>query len=434
MNDPRIVYLGVALAIGMLIGAERERSKGTGPGRGTAGLRTFAVASLCGAVAFLAGGTLLLAVTTAGAAVLVASAYWRSGSDDPGLTTEVVLILTVLLGGFAMQEPQLAGGLAVVVTILLFAKARLHGFVRSVVSTDELNDALILAAATLVILPLLSDRQIGPYGALNPRSIWIVIVLVMGISAAGYVAVRLFGARFGLPLSGLMSGFISSTATIGAMGARAAKSPEALSAAVAGAVLSTVATILLTAVVVGATSLATLQSLMIPLVLAMGVAMAYGAVFTIIALRKADPKSPEKQRAFSLFTAFTFGGVLSAILLASAFLQDRFGANGVTLAVALAGLVDAQSGAISAASMVASGKMQATDAVTPVLIALSTNTVSKIAFAVASGGRAFAVRVVPGLLLVVIAAWLGALVFPTSADLPAPGVPYTSETRPSVEP
>lgn len=117
MDDPRILDLGVALAIGMLIGAERERSKGTGPGRATAGLRTFAVASLCGAVAFL------------------------------------------------------AGGLAVVVTILLFAKARLHGFVRSVVSTDELNDALILAAATVVILPLLPDRQIGPYGALNPRSI-----------------------------------------------------------------------------------------------------------------------------------------------------------------------------------------------------------------------------------------------------------------------
>jgi ABC-type Fe3+/spermidine/putrescine transport system ATPase subunit len=162
------------------------------------------------------------------------------------------------------------------VTALLFAKARLHDFVRRAVSTNELNDALILAAATLVILPLVPDRQIGPYGALNLHAIWIVIVLVMSISAAGYVAVRLLGARFGLPLSGLMSGFISSTATIGAMGARAVKSPEALSAAVAGAVLSTVSTILLTAVVVGATSLAALQSLTMPLVFALGAAMAYG--------------------------------------------------------------------------------------------------------------------------------------------------------------
>jgi len=434
LTDPRIVNLGVALAIGMLIGAERERSKGEGPARAPAGLRTFTVASLSGAVAFLAGGSLLLAVATASAALLVASAYWRSGSDDPGLTSEVVLILTVLLGGFAMQEPQFAGGLAVVVTVLLFAKARLHDFVRSTVSTNELNDALILAAATLVILPLVPDRQIGPFEALNPRSIWIVIVLVMSISAAGYVAVRLLGARFGLPLSGLMSGFISSTATIGAMGARAAKSPETLSAAVAGAVLSTVATIVQMAVVVGATSFATLQSLTMPLLLALGTAIAYGAVFTILALRSAVPQAAKSERAFSLSTAFTFGGILSVILLASAFLQDRFGTNGVTLAAALAGLVDTHAAAISAASMVASAKLQAADVVTPILIALSTNTISKIVFAVTSGGRPFALRVVPGLALVAVAAWMGALVFQTSADLHAPAIPDTAESRPSTQP
>lgn len=414
MTDPRILNLGVALAIGMLIGLERERSKGEGPERASAGLRTFAVASLSGAVAFLAGGTLLLAVATAGTAVLVASAYWRSGSDDPGLTTEVVLILTVLLGGFAMQEPQLAGGLAVVVTVLLFAKERLHGFVRSVVSTDELNDALILAAVTLVVLPIMPDRQIGPFGALNLRSIWIVIVLVMSISAAGYIAVRLFGARFGLPLSGLMSGFISSTATIGAMGTRAAKAPEALSAAVAGAVLSTVATILQLAVVVAATSFVTLQRLTMPLLLALGAAIAYGAIFTILALRKAPPETAARERVFSLSTAFIFGGVLSVILLASAFLQDRFGASGIAFAAALAGLVDTHAAAISVASLVATGKLEASDAVTPILIALSTNTISKIVFAAASGGRAFAVRVVPGVALVAVAAWMGALAFPAA--------------------
>ena len=412
MTDPRILNLGVALAIGMLIGAERERNKGEGRERGSAGLRTFAAAALSGAVAFVAGGSLLLAVATASTAILVASAYRRSSGDDPGLTSEVVLILTVLLGGYAMQEPQLAGGLAVVVTVLLFAKARLHAFVRSTVSTDELNDALILAAATLVILPLVPDRQFGPFGAINPRSIWVVIVLVMGISAAGYIAVRLIGARFGLPLSGLLSGFISSTATIGAMGTRAANAPEILSAAVAGSVLSTVATILQMAVVLAATSLATLQSLAMPLVFALAAAIAYGTVFAILALRSTAPEAVEKSRAFSLSTAFTFGGVLSVILVASAFLQDRFGANGVTLGAGLAGLVDTHSAAISVATLVASGKMTALQAVAPILIGLSTNTVSKIVFAVASGGQAFALRVVPGLVLVAVAAWMGALVFP----------------------
>ena len=143
--------------------------------------------------------------------------------DDPGLTTEIALIVTTLLGGLSIQKPALAAGLAVTVAGLLAARSRLHHFVRSVITEDELKDALILAGATLVVLPLAPDRPMGPYGALNPHSIWILVILVMAISAAGYVAVRMLGARVGLPIAGLASGFISSTATIGAMAARAAK-------------------------------------------------------------------------------------------------------------------------------------------------------------------------------------------------------------------
>ncbi len=83
-----------------------------------------------------------------------------------------------------------------------------------------MRDALIFAGATLVVLPLLPNQPMGPYDALNPRSIWIVVILVMAISAAGYILIRLLGARFGLPIAGFASGFISSTATIGAMGTR----------------------------------------------------------------------------------------------------------------------------------------------------------------------------------------------------------------------
>ena len=124
-----------------------------------------------------------------------------------------------------MQQPVLAAGMAVGVAALLAARTPLHHFVRSVLTEREVNDAMIFAGATLVVLPLLPDQALGPYGALNPRSIWIVVILVMAISAAGYVLVRILGARFGLPLAGFASGFISSTATIGAMGARVQKSP-----------------------------------------------------------------------------------------------------------------------------------------------------------------------------------------------------------------
>lgn len=396
-----------AVAVGALIGAERERRKGEGPARSPAGIRTFTITSISGAVAFALGGVGLLAVVTASVAVMVAVSYWRAQDEDPGLTTEIVLVLTALLGGMCMQAPQTAAAIAVAVTVLLYAKAWLHNLVISVISKDELDDALIFAAATLVVLPLVPNRQMGPYLALNPHSIWIVIVLVMAISAAGYVAVRLFGARFGLPLAGAVSGFISSTATIGAMGSRAKKSKDLLAACVAGAVLSTVATVAQMALVVAATSLPTLFSLSGPLLLAGGTALAYGAVFTLLAARNSGSDAVQTGGVFSLKTALAFGLILAVILVISAGLQARFGGAGVLLAAVVAGLVDTHAAAISVATLVASGKVTSQDAVVPILAALTSNTLSKIVMAVTGGGWAFAVRVVPGLVLVALAAWVG---------------------------
>ena len=203
---PLLLNLAVALGIGLLIGAERERRKGQGPARAPAGIRTFSVVSLAGAISVMVGGALVLAVTVAGVAALTAVAYFRSRDEDPGLTTEIALVLTALLGGLAMQQPALAAGIAVALAALLAARTPLHHFVRSVLTEAEVRDALIFAGATLVVLPLLPNQAMGPYDALNPRSIWIVVILVMAISAAGYILIRLLGARFGLPIAGLRSG------------------------------------------------------------------------------------------------------------------------------------------------------------------------------------------------------------------------------------
>ena len=155
--DSAIINLAVALGIGLLIGAERERRKGEGPSRSPAGIRTFAISSLAGAVAFALGGQLLVSIVTTGTFVLTAVAYWRARDDDPGLTSEIALVLTVLLGGLSMQNPELAAGLGVTVAVLLAARSPLHYFVRSVLTQSEMMDALIFAGATLVILPLLPN-------------------------------------------------------------------------------------------------------------------------------------------------------------------------------------------------------------------------------------------------------------------------------------
>jgi uncharacterized membrane protein (DUF4010 family) len=406
--DPPILNLAVALGTGLLIGAERERRKGSGPSRSPAGIRTFTVTSLAGALSFLVGGQMLLALVTAGVMALIAVAYGRGQQDDPGLTTEIALTVTVLLGGLSMQRPALAGGLGVTIAIVLAAKSRLHRFVANILTDDELQDALILAAATLVVLPLVPDRPMGPYGALNPHAIWIIVILVMAISAAGYVAVRILGTRFGLPIAGLASGFISSTATIAAMGERAATAKDALVPAAAGAVLSTVATIVQMALVLAATSVATLTALTVPLVCAGLAATLYGVAFTLLALRQKLEAEVQKGHAFSLSTAFIFAMTLSAILVVCAALQDQFGENGIILAAAIAGFADTHSAAVSVASLVGSGKMTASDALLPILAGISTNTISKTVLAATSGGGPFAVRVIPGLILVVAAAWAGA--------------------------
>lgn len=408
--NPSIIGLAVALGIGLLIGGERERRKGDGPSRSPAGIRTFALVSLAGAVSRIAGGEGLLAVATAGVIALAVVAYLKTPQGDPGLTSEVALVLTAMLGGLAVAQPALAASAGVAVAVLLSARTQIHHFVRAILTEDEVRDGFILAAATLIVLPLLPDQSLGPYGALNPRNIWVLVILVMAIGAAGYIAVRFAGVRFGLPIAGLASGFISSTATIGALGARAAKAPDVLEAAVAGAVLSTVATVVQMALVLFATSLSTLEALAWPLISAGITASCYGAFFTFRALRQMTEQQPQPGHAFSISAALLFALTLSVILVITSAFQNWFGETGAVAAAIIAGFIDTHAPAISIAALVAAGKMTPADAVVPILAAFSTNAISKSVLASVSGGKAFTLRVVPGVVLVSLSAWVAALV------------------------
>jgi hypothetical protein len=215
----------VALGIGLLIGLERERAKGEGPDRGPAGIRTFALASLLGAAAIHLGGVVLLAVAIAAGALLTALSYSRTRAVDPGLTTEIGLVIVPLLGALAMSDPLLAAGLGVAVTVVFAAKVPLHGLVKGALTDQEVHDGLVFAIATLVVWPLLPDRPVGPFSVVNPHRIWLVVILVLAIGAAGHAALRILGRRHGLPLVGLAAGFVSSTAAIGSMAAGSRRIP-----------------------------------------------------------------------------------------------------------------------------------------------------------------------------------------------------------------
>jgi uncharacterized membrane protein (DUF4010 family) len=405
---PVVLNLATALGCGLLIGAERERRKGQGAAREPAGIRTFAIASLGGALAMLTGGPWLLLAAVLAVGALTAVAYWRSPQTDPGLTTEIALVVTVMLGGLAVEQRMIAAGVAVAVAVLLALKGPLHRFVGQALTEDEVKDALVFALATLVLLPLLPDRALGPFEALNPHTIGLVVVVVMAVGAAGHAAVRIVGPRFGLPMAGFASGFISSTATIAAFGVRAAKTPVLLRPAAAGAVLSSVATIVQMALILAAISPATLRVMAVPLLAAGAAAFVYGFAFTLLALRGQTAHEPTPGRAFSLVTALIFAATVAVITVGAAALREQFGLNGILAAAALGGFADAHVAAISVATLVAAGNIAPHEAVLPILAGLSTNTASKMIFAVASRSPRYALAVVLGLILILAAAWTAA--------------------------
>ena len=403
--NPLWLNLVVALGIGLLIGAERERNKGSGPDRSPAGIRTFAIAAMLGGVSTMLYEWLLFVVVL-GVIVFTATSYYSRSSQDPGLTTEIALVLTVILGSLAMSDMALAAALGVMLAILLAAKAPIHGFVKHVITQAELHDLLILAAATLIILPIVPNQFIGPFAAINLRYLWLIVIFVMLIGAISHIALRVLGGRIGLPIVGLISGFISSVATIGSMGARAKTTHELTSAAAAGALLSCLSTILQLALLLIAIHPATLKPLMWPLLFgAVSIAL-YGGGITLHSYRNPIAATPTATNAFSLLSAFKFACVIAVVLIAAAGLKVWFGQAGLIAASAMAGLVDVHAAAISVTTLTLTDAISTEQAVIPILVALTVNSVSKAIMAVVSSTRLFASYIIAGLVIQMTAVWL----------------------------
>jgi uncharacterized membrane protein (DUF4010 family) len=404
--DPAILSIAVALGIGLLIGVERERRKGEGPERAAAGVRTFAITALTGVLAMLAGSPVVLAIAGAGVVALTTVSYLHSREGDPGLTTEAALLATFVMGALAVPHPLLAAGAGVAVALLLTSRSALHGFARRQLSEREVSDGIMLAAAALIVLPVLPDHPIDPWGAINPQLVWRLTILVMAIMAAGYVLQRLVGARWGLPLAGLLGGFASSTATIASMGQRARQESSVLPSAVAGATLSSVPTVVQLSLVLTVADLATLQILAVPL-LAMGLVGAiYGGLFTFRAVAAERAETTQiSGRAFSPGTALLFAGLFCFIAVLVVLLQRAFGDAGALAGAVTGGFLDSHSSAASVAGLAAQNLLPRSVAGNAIGLILTANTMSKLVFA-RVGGSAFFWRVAPGLALMIAAFWI----------------------------
>lgn len=401
--------LAIALGTGLLLGAERERHLAEQPRPGAAGLRTFALVALLGGVMVRLGGWVPLLVGGLFVSLAALSGYAAEAREDPGITTEVSLMLTYGIGALALHEPLLAAAIAVTSTWVLAESKPLHRLVREGLSREELLDALVFGAAALIVLPLVPNAPIGPYRVLNPFAAWKLVVTVMGVTGAGYVAQRLLGPRYGLPVAGLASGFVSSPATIAAMGERARRDPSSRGACIAAAAASSVATIAELALLVGTVHRGTLYALAPALSLAGLTALAYAATFTWRAARDTRG-APQRGRAFRMRTAILFAAALTFITIVSSFLVHRLGDAGLVLGASFAGFADTHAMSASVASLVAAHKIDTKSAEVAVLACLSTNSVTKVAIAFGTGERRYACWVAAGVVAVLAAAWAGFIV------------------------
>jgi uncharacterized membrane protein (DUF4010 family) len=410
VDQKALVGFAAALGSGLLIGIERERRKGFGASRALAGVRTFTLASLMGAACGLIAAPLLTFTGGVLIATLGAISHWRSRSRDPGVTTEIALFITYLVGLIAIDQPVVAAGVAVAIAALLTARRALHEFSVAVLSESELRDGLLFAALALIVMPLLPDTPIAWLGA-GPRRIFALVVTFMGLQAAGYVALRIAGPRLGLAISSLASGFVSSTGTIAALGTRARSDRKLLGACISGAFSSCVATVLLLAIVVGA-----VYPRAFPVVgpsLATALIAATGAAG--LGLWRQEASRGDHQisgRPFSLWTAVGFAVVLVGVTATMGFISARYGSTGRGITAAITGVFDVHASATSTLSLSASGALAPSDVLLPILVAFSTNTVSKLVAAFTTGGPRYGLPVALGLGVIALAAWAPAFWVP----------------------
>lgn len=413
MTSSHGLAFAYSIAIGLLIGIERERSHRGGP-RQALGSRTFALLAAVGTLTALIGTWAVVA----GAIVvggLINAGYRRTNNEDPGTTTEVTAFAVYLLGALCVTDARLAAAVAIVFLILLAGKSRIHAFAREIVTDVEIDDAIKFLVIAFVILPLLPDRDVGPYGALNPSHIWLIVVTLTGISWVGYVAVRALGPRRGLMATGLASGFVSATATTASMG-RLSRAPDRFAPAVAGAQIASVATYAQLGVIVAVVSPAVAVRLAVPLVLGAAVL----SLVAVVTYRHSPPvdrpgatsdgTSPAPAgitpviggRAFALVPALVLATVLTAALLVGRWGAAVLGPKGAVFASGAAGLADAHAGALSAATQFSRGVLGMGATLAAVGVALVANSIVKCVVAFVSGGSRFGVRFAFGLVASVL--------------------------------
>jgi uncharacterized membrane protein (DUF4010 family) len=379
--------LAIALGLGLIVGLQRERAESK-----LAGLRTFPLVTLLGAVCALlagAGGGWILAAGLVGVAAATAmgnAAQAGRPEADPGITTEVALLLMYGLGAYAVLGHRgVAVALGGTIAVLLHFKAELHGLVARLGDRD-LRAIMQLVLIALVILPVLPDDTYGPYAVFNPREMWLMAVLIVGLSLGGYIALKFFGEKTGIVVGGLLGGLISSTATTVSWSRRSRAQPEASRAAALAIVIAS--TVVYGRVLVEVAAVARpLLSAAAPPILALAAATAVAAGALWLLSRGQEAGRSEGEQPADLKAAFTFAALYVVVLLAVAYAKERAGTRGLYLVSVVSGLTDVDAITLSVARLAGSGQLDPGQAWRLIVVGVLSNLVFKGVMAAVLGDR-----------------------------------------------
>ena len=348
--------LGISLGLGLLVGLQREWSKAEG-----AGIRTYPMITVFGTVcAMLAerygGGILLGGVIALGAMMVVMKVTMNinlQASEHPhtGPTTGIAALLMYAVGamlamGNIVPAMAIGGGVA----LLLQWKQPLHGFVKRI-GKDDMQAIFRLVLLALVVLPVLPDRNYGPYGVLNPSHIWMMVVLIVGISVGSYLVSRFMGAKAGSLLGGFLGGLISSTATTISYARRSKTTPGTSS--LAAMVIMIASSIVFVRVTV---EIAVVAPGVLPFILpqftVMFIVMALISAVAWFFARGSGKELPEAEDPSDLGAAVAFGALYALVLVAVAAAKEYFGDQGLYVVAALSGLTDMDAITLSTARLI----------------------------------------------------------------------------------
>ena len=388
---PGLLRLLVALLIGMLIGLDRERKASERSFDEFAGIRTFPLIAITGCIPMLIAppaGPILLAIAFLAMGAVTMLAYRQAAvAGNIGATTEVAAIATFLLGALAGSGGLLfAGGAGIVVAVLLASKGPLERF-SAAMTREEMAAMLQMAVISVIILPVLPDAGYGPWGVLNPREIWMVVVLVAGLSLAAFIAVRLLGERKGLAATGAIGGLVSSTAITVSMADRSKEAENVAVAAAAAAILASTVMALRIGVLAGLIASDVLPRLL-PALIAMAIV---GGVFAWIAAKRAssgETGAAPLRNPFRLRQAITFALLYAAIVLVVRAAEEYLAPSALFAVAALSAVMDVDAITIAFAKRGPEADGWRTIAA-GITLAAVVNTLVKLGIGVSRGGAAF---------------------------------------------